>query len=86
MCNSVMEVFSGNVSFTRPMHEWEVDLVSSFFELLYSDRLWQRRIKYVRSPLKGRSLKSGILSCVVHPTGSVVPHFPRRVFGELRLL
>jgi hypothetical protein len=47
-----------NISFTRPVHNWEVDLVTSFFELLYSIRLRQAvRIKYVGSPPKGRSLK-----------------------------
>jgi hypothetical protein len=25
-----------NIFFTRPVHDWEVNLVSSFFELLYS--------------------------------------------------
>jgi hypothetical protein len=30
-----------NIFFTRPVHDWEVDLVSSFFELLYSLRVRQ---------------------------------------------
>jgi hypothetical protein len=30
-----------NISFTKPMHDWEVDLVSSFFELLNYIRLRQ---------------------------------------------
>jgi hypothetical protein len=25
-----------NIIFTRPIHDWEVELVSSFFEMLYS--------------------------------------------------
>jgi hypothetical protein len=40
-----MQSFTGNIqwniSFTRPMHDWEVDLVTSFFDLLYSIRLRQ---------------------------------------------
>jgi len=30
-----MEFFNG-IYFTRLVHDWEVDFVSSFFELLYS--------------------------------------------------
>jgi hypothetical protein len=29
------------ISFTRLVHDWEVDLVTSFFDLLYSLRLRQ---------------------------------------------
>jgi hypothetical protein len=30
-----------NVIFTRPVHDWEVDVVFSFFEMLYSLRVRQ---------------------------------------------
>jgi hypothetical protein len=30
-----------NVSFTKPMNDWEVDLVTPFFDLLYSLKLRQ---------------------------------------------
>lgn len=30
-----------NISFTGPVHDWEVEIVSDFFELLYSPRVRQ---------------------------------------------
>jgi hypothetical protein len=38
-----MQAHNGSIHwnglFTRPVHDWEVDLVSRFFELLYSQRV-----------------------------------------------
>jgi hypothetical protein len=31
-----------NIIFTRPIHDWEVEVVSRFFELLYSQRVRHR--------------------------------------------
>lgn len=40
-----MQFFNGNlqwnISFPKPAHDWEVDLVTSFFDLLYSIKLRQ---------------------------------------------
>jgi hypothetical protein len=35
------DILQWNISFTKPMHEWEVESITSFFSLLYSLRLRQ---------------------------------------------
>jgi hypothetical protein len=71
--------------FTRPVHDWEVDLVSSFFELLYSLKVRQGgedRICWIPSKRRKFEVRSyyHVLSIL---TSSL---FLERVFGELRLL
>lgn len=35
MCSLLMTLFSGILLFSRPVHDWEVELISSFLNLLY---------------------------------------------------
>jgi hypothetical protein len=63
-----------DISFTRLVHNWEVDFFTSSFDLLYSIRLREgSEDKYVESPIKSKSLKKGlfIMCCPFLP----VPYF-----------
>jgi hypothetical protein len=41
-----------NILFTRPVHDWEVEVASRFFELLYSQKGMEARIQFVGSHRK----------------------------------
>jgi hypothetical protein len=59
ICSSGIKIFIGIFSFSlqRPMHDWEVEVVSAFFEL-YSQRVRQGgEDKFVGFLLKGSHLK-----------------------------
>jgi hypothetical protein len=48
-----MEGFNGILFFTRPVQDWEVDLVSSFFKMLYSLKVRQEEVDRIcRIPSK----------------------------------
>lgn len=57
-----------NISFTRLVHDWKVDLVTSFFDLLYSLRLRQGGVDEIYwIPSKRQTFEVKILlSCNVH--------------------
>jgi hypothetical protein len=45
-----------NISFTKPLHDWEVDLISSFFDMLYSSNSRSHsfvtpKMMFLKSPL-----------------------------------
>jgi hypothetical protein len=75
-----------NIFFTRPMHDWEVDLVSSFFDPLYFLRVKQGgEVRICWIPSKRR--KSEVRSYhVLSIPGSYISYpFLGRVFEGLKL-
>jgi hypothetical protein len=51
-------ILQWNISFTKLVHDWEVDLAASFFDLLYSLRLGQGcKDKICRIPSNRRMLE-----------------------------
>jgi hypothetical protein len=70
------------------VHDWEVDLVTSFFDLLYSLKLRQggenKILKSVGSLLKRCMFE--VRSFYHALCALLAPHFFGRVFGEIRLL
>jgi hypothetical protein len=74
-----------NISLIRLVHDWKVDLVISFFDLLYSLRLRQGggdRIYWI--PSKTQTFK--VRSFYHWFALPLAPYFRGRAFGELRLL
>jgi hypothetical protein len=83
-----MQFWNGNIHwnifFTRPVHDWEVEVVSVFFELLYSQRVRQGgedKICWIPSKRKSFEVKS-YYQVLSTPVSSL---FLGRVFGKLRL-
>lgn len=74
-----------SVSFIRLANHWEVELVTSFFNLLYSFR-WSRggddRMFWIPSKRRRFEVRSSYKALSL-PVGS---HFCGRTFGEIRLL
>jgi hypothetical protein len=67
-----------NISFTKPMHDWEVDLITSFFgllTLLYSLKLRQGgEHKVCWIPSKSRKFEErSFYHALCTPTGSPFP-------------
>jgi hypothetical protein len=57
-----MQLQNGNINwniiFTRPVHDWEVEVVSGFFEMLYSQKVrYGGEYKSVGFHLKRKHLK-----------------------------
>jgi hypothetical protein len=57
-----MQLQNGNINwniiFTRPVHDWEVEVVSGFFEMLYSQKVrYGGEYKFVGFHLKRKHLK-----------------------------
>jgi hypothetical protein len=84
-----MQSFNGsiqwNTSFTKPRHDWKVDLVTSFFDLFYSIRLRQGgedKICWTSSKKRRFEVSSFIMRHIFLP----VSHSLGRVFGECRSL
>ena len=79
-----MEISIENIFFTRPVHDWEVEVVSAFFKLLYSQSIWQgSEIKFARFLLEGNCWKWSLtIMCYLL---WYVPIFLKRVFEKLKL-
>jgi hypothetical protein len=73
-----------NITFIRSMHDWEVDLITSFFNLLYSLRLrrgGEGKICWI--PSKGGFLRSNLFTMRYFPPMAIP--FPERAFGGIRI-
>jgi hypothetical protein len=78
------DVVHWDINFIRLVHDWEVDFVSSFFNVLYSVRLgWGCDDKLCWTPSK-RSFEFKSFFKVLLP--NVDSSSLERAFGELRLL
>ena len=74
-----------NIIFTRPIQDWEVELVSSFFNVVFSRSKARRCGKNMLDPFQEIQIQSkDVLSCV--KPYLLVPRFRGRVFRDLRLI
>jgi hypothetical protein len=86
-----MQVHNGSIHwhvlFTQPVHDWEVEVVSSFFELLYSQRVrhgGEDILCWIPSKRKSFEVKS-YYQVLSNPISNVRASFPWKVFEKLRL-